>query len=85
MQDEYVKVTEAAKRLHVRIETVRRYIRQGYIVAATLPGGDYRIAESELGRIVQPVAKVEANGNDNAQPKVKFAASDSPNVTKGRT
>ena len=55
MEEEYLKVNEVAKILHVRIETVRRYIQQGAIVALILPGGDYRIAESELNRLLDRI------------------------------
>ena len=59
MEEKYLKVVEVAEILHVRIETVRRYIQQGAIVAIALPGGDYRIAESELAKITQPKEPVK--------------------------
>jgi excisionase family DNA binding protein len=63
MDEKYMKVSEAAEVLHVRMETIRRYIEQGVLAAITLPGGDYRIAESELHKFVkQPRAEVK-NGN----------------------
>lgn len=52
MEEKYLKVNEVAKILHVRIETIRRYIQQGAIVALILPGGDYRISESELNKLL---------------------------------
>ena len=55
MEEKYLKVNEVAEILHVRIETVRRYIQQGSIVALILPGGDYRIAESELNKLLNRI------------------------------
>lgn len=55
MEEEYLRVNEVAKLLHVRIETVRRYIQQGSITAVILPGGDYRIAESELNKLLNRI------------------------------
>ncbi|GEM_PF-2462215 len=52
MEEKYLKVNEVAGILHVRIETVRRYIQQGAIVALILPGGDYRISENELNKLL---------------------------------
>lgn len=55
MEEKYFKVNEVAKILHVRIETVRRYIQQKAIIALILPGGDYRIAESELNKLLNRI------------------------------
>jgi excisionase family DNA binding protein len=55
MDEKYLKVNEVAKILHVRIETVRRYIQQRAIIALILPGGDYRIAESELNKLLNRI------------------------------
>ena len=52
MEEKFLTVHQVAKILHLRIETVRRYIQQGAIIAVILPGGDYRIAESELNKLL---------------------------------
>ena len=48
MKEELLTVAEVAKRLRVRQETVRRYIKDGSLKALTLPGGDYRVRESDV-------------------------------------
>lgn len=48
MVGELKTVEETAKILRVRCETVRRYIKDGFLNAHSLPGGNYRIPESEL-------------------------------------
>jgi len=65
MEEEFLKVNEVAQILHVRIETVRRYIQQGTIVAVVLPGGDYRIAERELNKLLNQVTT--GHGSDTKQ------------------
>ena len=65
MEEKYLKVNEEAKILHVRIETVRRYIQQGAIVALILPGGDYRIAESELNKILNRMTAKHGSNAEN--------------------
>lgn len=65
MEEKYLKVNEVAKILHVRIETVRRYIQQGAIVALILPGGDYRIAESELNQLLNRMTAGHGNDTEN--------------------
>ncbi|MBI2850694.1 MAG: helix-turn-helix domain-containing protein [Chloroflexi bacterium] len=51
-------VREVAAKLRVSIQAVRRYITEGHLNAVTLPGGYYRIPESELSKITQPEAPV---------------------------
>lgn len=63
MGEELVTVEETARMLRVRRETIRRYIKSGHLKAVTLPGGDYRIAKSELDKILKPVAKDANNGS----------------------
>jgi excisionase family DNA binding protein len=52
MTDELITVEEAANILKVRRETIRKYIKNGDLNAHSLPGGDYRIPESELKRLL---------------------------------
>ena len=50
--EELFTVEEAAKILKVRRETIRRYIKHGHVKAVTLPGGDYRLREKDLQRLL---------------------------------
>ena len=50
--EELFTVEEAAKILKVRRETIRRYIKHGHLKAVTLPGGDYRLREKDLQRLL---------------------------------
>jgi len=43
---------EAADALRVTPETIRRYVRAGAIDATTTPGGDLRIASTEIDRFL---------------------------------
>ena len=52
MSEELLKVEEAARLLKVRRETIRRYIKAGHLKAVTLPGGDYRLYEKEIRRLL---------------------------------
>ena len=52
MTEELVTVEEAAKILKVRRETIRRYIKNGHLKALTLPGGDYRLREMDIRRLL---------------------------------
>jgi excisionase family DNA binding protein len=52
MNEELITVEEAAKILKVRRETIRRYIKDGHLYALTLPGGDYRLRESDIQKLL---------------------------------
>ncbi|MGB6873741.1 MAG: helix-turn-helix domain-containing protein [Dehalococcoidia bacterium] len=65
MEEKYLTVHQVAEILHVRIETVRRYIQQGAIIALILPGGDYRIAESELNKLLNRVTAGHGSNTKN--------------------
>ena len=54
MTEELVTVEQAAKILKVRRETIRRYIKKGHLKAVTLPGGDYRLREKDLQKLLKP-------------------------------
>jgi len=48
-----MKVSEVAKILNVSRHTVLNWIRKGKMKAIRLPGGRYRIPESEVRRILE--------------------------------
>lgn len=52
MTEELVTVEEAANILRVQRETIRRYVKRGYLKAVTLPGGDYRLREKDIQRLL---------------------------------
>ena len=47
-QQRYYSVSEAAKIMNVCVETLRRYIAEGRLPASRLPGGHYRIKQTDL-------------------------------------
>lgn len=61
MTEELVTVEEAAKILKVRRETIRRYIKNGHLKALTLPGGDYRLRETDIQRLLSRPAQKEGS------------------------
>ena len=52
MNEELITVEEAAKILKVRRETIRRYIKDGHLHALSLPGGDYRLCDSDIQKLL---------------------------------
>jgi len=57
MTEELVTVEEASRILKVRRETIRRYIKKGCLKAVTLPGGDYRLREKDIQKMLKPSAQ----------------------------
>ncbi len=57
MSEELITVEDAAKILKVRRETIRRYIKSGHLQALTLPGGDYRLRESDVQKLLSRPAQ----------------------------
>jgi excisionase family DNA binding protein len=49
----FITVEEASKILRVRRETVRRYIKEGHLPASTLPGGDFRLFERDVLKLLK--------------------------------
>lgn len=47
-EEKLLTVAEAANGLNLCIETIRRYIATGILPAVRLPGGHYRIKQSDL-------------------------------------
>ena len=52
MLEKLVTIEEAAKILKVRRETIRRYIKKGYLKALMLPGRDYRLREEDIQELL---------------------------------
>jgi len=63
MIEELVTVEEAAKILKLRRETIRRYIKNGYLKALTLPGGDYRLREKDIQKLLSRPSRKEGGHN----------------------
>ena len=59
--DKLLTVPEVAERLSCRTETVRRWIAAGQLPAFVLPGGGYRIRESNLERVLVPSGTTRAS------------------------
>ncbi len=57
MAEELITVEDAAKILKVRPETIRRYIKNGHLQALTLPGGDYRLREADIQKLLTRAAQ----------------------------
>lgn len=52
MAGKLLTLREAAARLNVSVATLKRYIYEGKIRSAKLPGGHHRIPEEEVARVV---------------------------------
>ena len=57
MTEELITVEEAAKILKVRRETIRQYIKNGHLKALILPGGDYRLRDRDIQRLLSRPAQ----------------------------
>ena len=61
----YVSTREAARRLGVSPATLRKYIREGLLLAGDylqyVPGGSYRISAAALERLTAPAVPVAAD------------------------
>ena len=55
--EELLTVAEASNILRVRRETVRRYIKSGKLKAVSLPGGDYRLREGDIQKLLNRPAQ----------------------------
>ena len=53
MVEEFLTVRETARLLKVRMETIRRYIKNGYVPANVLPGEDFRISQNNIKRFME--------------------------------
>ena len=51
---DYLTAGEAAEALRISVPTVKRYIYEGKLKSAKLPGGQHRIPKSEIERLLTP-------------------------------
>ena len=67
--DTFISVADAAARLSVADQTVRRWLKSGIIRKyQRLPGGQFRIPVSELERILQPIEVSEGSEPNELSP-----------------
>lgn len=59
--DRHLTPGDVAARLQVEPETVVSWIRRGLLPGYRLPRGDYRIAESDLARVLRPTIDPRPN------------------------
>ncbi|WP_308124244.1 helix-turn-helix domain-containing protein [Mycolicibacterium xanthum] len=52
--DPLLTVTEVARRWHVSVRSVQRWIADGKLPAIRLPGGQYRIRQSDADAAERP-------------------------------
>lgn len=48
----YLTISQAAERLQLSVPTIKRYIYDGALASTKLPGGQHRIPESEVERLL---------------------------------
>ena len=56
----YLTISQAAERLQLSVPTIKRYIYDGALASTKLPGGQHRIPESEVERLLAPTEGVAA-------------------------
>ena len=71
----YLTISEAAKALQLSVPTIKRYIYEGQLQSAKLPGGQHRIPNSEIERLLTPEgssdrARAELLPQPNADERV---------------
>ncbi|NLB97219.1 MAG: helix-turn-helix domain-containing protein [Armatimonadetes bacterium] len=64
----YLTIAEAAEALHLSVPTIKRYIYEGKLRSTKLPGGQHRIPQSEIDRILSPEAAPGARMEEAAPP-----------------
>ncbi|MBI2851737.1 MAG: helix-turn-helix domain-containing protein [Chloroflexi bacterium] len=57
MEEKFITTKEAADILHLAVETVRRFVRDGKLPAQRLPGGFYRVRLSDVEGMLQPAGR----------------------------
>ncbi|MGD9495214.1 MAG: MTH895/ArsE family thioredoxin-like protein [Armatimonadota bacterium] len=50
----YLTISQVAERLQLSVPTVKRYIYDGKLSSTKLPGGQHRVPESEVERLLAP-------------------------------
>lgn len=69
---DHLTVTEAAQALHLSVPTIKRYIYEGKLQSVKLPGGQHRIPDTEIQRLL---------GNDSAQAAEESGSTPEDRVT----
>jgi len=64
---EYLTVSETAAELQLSVPTVKRYIYEGKLESSKLPGGQHRIARSEVDRLLAPGDETQHGADEGAQ------------------
>lgn len=63
VDSDFLTVVEVARRLSVRVETVRSWLGTGRLRGFKLPGGDWRVRPEDLAIMLQsPAVKVGDGG-----------------------
>ncbi|MEA3400070.1 MAG: MTH895/ArsE family thioredoxin-like protein [Armatimonadota bacterium] len=65
-------MTEAAEALQLSVPTIKRYIYDGKLKSAKLPGGQHRIPRSEIDRLLTPTGEEQAEAlSEEATPGIE--------------
>lgn len=65
----YLTIAEAAEALHLSVPTIKRYVYEGKLKSTKLPGGQHRIPQSEIARLLSPEgAAPEARAEETPPP-----------------
>ena len=57
VKNNLVSVSQAAKQFDVTNQTIRQWIKDGYMAAIQLPNGRYKINQSEVDRLLSREVK----------------------------
>lgn len=71
----YLTIGQAAERLQLSVPTIKRYIYDGALRSTKLPGGQHRIPESEIERLLAPEQEegMPASSPADATPEQRLA------------
>lgn len=82
MQDEYIRISQAAKMLKVTPQTIRKYAKQGKIASTKTPGGQTLYS---LASIQSYLPRTETQLTQNQQRTAHYARSNDGNQKKINT
>jgi len=66
----HLTVVETAQALHLSVPTIKRYIYEGRLASTKLPGGQHRVPESEVARLLSGEAAPPAAPPPADDPRV---------------